>query len=215
MGDIFAIGDIHGCFDQLSELMVRVLEEMNADRDTLVFLGDYIDRGPASVEVVEYLIRLRASLPNTVFLKGNHEEMLQNYLDGLDKHTYLINGGRKTLEGYLAHRDAEGRDGGPIPEEHLEFFLSLSDSYQTEKYIFVHAGLRPGVPPDQQVPADMLWIRDRFVRSDYDFGKQVVFGHTPFKTPLVQFNKIGIDTGAVYGNVLTCVRLPRTVFFYA
>ncbi|MGD8392201.1 MAG: serine/threonine protein phosphatase, partial [Desulfobacterales bacterium] len=87
--------------------------------------------------------------------------------------------------------------------------------YQTEDYIFVHAGLREKVPLESQQEVDMLWIRDEFIYSDYDFGRRVVFGHTPFKEPLVQPNKIGIDTGAVYGNQLTCVQLPEMIFFSA
>ena len=99
-----------------------------------------------------------------------------------------------------------------IAAEHLDFFRSLRLYYETEAYIFVHAGLRPKVPLASQEPEDMLWIRDKFIYSKYDFGKPVVFGHTPLEKPLVEHNKIGIDTGAVYGNALTCVQLPDLVF---
>jgi serine/threonine protein phosphatase 1 len=87
--------------------------------------------------------------------------------------------------------------------------------HETDSYIFVHAGMRQNVPLDQQVPQDLLWIRDKFIQATYSFGKRVVFGHTPFDEPRVESNKIGIDTGAVYGNKLTCVQLPEEIFFFS
>ena len=139
--------------------------------------------------------------------------MLEKYLDGSDRFSYLANGGQKTLDQYLNRN--KGYDSYPIPPEHLDFFKSLVLFYQTEDYIFVHAGLRKKVPLEMQDPNDILWIRNDFILSNYDFGKRVIFGHTPFSEPLVQTNKIGIDTGAVYGNKLTCVELPELVFHYA
>lgn len=211
MGKIFAIGDIHGSFDQLQDLMQKI--PIDFATDTLVFIGDYIDRGPGSVEVVDYLLDLKKRVPDVIFLKGNHEDMLEKYLDGTDRFTYLLNGGQNTLDCYLSrtHR----ADNYPIPAEHLEFFRSLRLYYETEAYIFVHAGLRPKVPLASQESEDLLWIRDKFIYSKYDFGKPVVFGHTPLEKPLVEPNKIGIDTGAVYGNALTCVQLPDMVFMTA
>lgn len=208
MENIFAIGDIHGCFDKLVSLMDKI--DIDFDHDTLVFMGDYIDRGPSSFEVVEYLIDLGKRSPNVIFLKGNHEDMLEKYLAGPDKYTYLVNGGRQTLESYM---EKNPKDGPPIPSEHLEFFDSLVIFYETDKYIFTHAGLRENIPIHMQDPDDMLWIRSDFIQSDYDFGKRVVFGHTPFLEPLIRSNKIGIDTGAVYGHVLTCVKLPDVEFY--
>ena len=211
MAKIFAIGDIHGSFDQLQELMQKI--PIDFATDTLVFIGDYIDRGPGSVEVVDYLLDLQKRVPETIFLKGNHEDMLEKYLDGTDRFTYLLNGGQKTLDSYLSNTNRT--DGYPIPTGHMEFFRSLRLYYETESYIFVHAGLRPKVPLASQEPEDLLWIRDKFIYSKYYFGKTVVFGHTPLETPLVERNKIGIDTGAVYGNALTCVQLPDKVFITA
>lgn len=207
MEKIFAIGDIHGTFDKLVALMGKI--DIDFARDTLVFMGDYIDRGPHSFEVVEYLIDLKKRCPKIVFLKGNHEDMLEKYLLGPDKYTYLVNGGQQTLESYMNHN----RSGPPIPREHLDFFESLVLFYETDDYIFVHAGLREHVLLGMQDPDDLLWIRTEFIHSDHDFGKRVVFGHTPFLEPLVKLNKIGIDTGAVYGNELTCVKLPDLEFF--
>ena len=209
MNKIFAIGDIHGCFDKLRSLMDRI--DIDLDNDTLVFIGDYIDRGKHSFEVVEYLIDLKNRFQNIVFLKGNHEEMLEKYLSGFDKLTYLVNGGQQALDSYM--KNCSRSDGPQIPREHLDFFSSLKLFYQTDDYIFVHAGLKNKVPLEMQKPEDLLWIRSKFIKSDYNFGKQVVFGHTPIPEPLVQPNKIGIDTGAVYGGKLTCVRLPDLVFY--
>ena len=211
MKKIFAIGDIHGCYDRLKTLMDKI--PIDLSRDTLVFIGDYIDRGPYSVEVVDYLMQLRKRVPDIVFLKGNHEDMLDKFINGVDRFTYLLNGGQQTLDSYLTKPVQS--DFYPIPSDHMEFFKSLRLYYETDEFIFVHAGLRPRVPLESQKTEDLLWIRDKFISSKYDFGKRVIFGHTPLKKPLVEPNKIGIDTGAVYGNALTCVQLPDLVFFQA
>jgi len=209
MQKIFVIGDIHGCFDKLRALMDKI--PINDSSDQLIFIGDYIDRGSSSLEVVDYLIDLKNRLPGTIFLKGNHEDMLESYLDGSDRFTYLLNGGQRTLDAYLNRPN--NPEGFPVPAAHLEFFDALRLYYQTDDYIFVHAGLRKKVALESQKRMDLLWIRDEFIYSDFDFGKRVIFGHTPFREPLVQPNKIGIDTGAVYGNLLTCVQLPEIIFF--
>jgi serine/threonine protein phosphatase 1 len=211
MKKIYAIGDIHGCYDRLKALMEKI--PIDCSRDALVFIGDYIDRGPHSVEVVDYLIQLKNRFPEVIFLKGNHEDMLDKYINGADRFTYLLNGGQQTLDSYLTKPVPS--ESFPIPPDHMEFFKSLRLFYETEEFIFVHAGLRPRVPLESQNTEDLLWIRDKFVSSKYDFGKRVIFGHTPLKKPLVEPNKIGIDTGAVYGNALSCVQLPDLVFFKA
>jgi serine/threonine protein phosphatase 1 len=234
MSKIYAIGDIHGCYDQLLALMKKI--PIDFKQDTLVFMGDYIDRGPKSVEVVDFLVKLKKRVPGIIFLKGNHEDMLAKYLDGTDRFTYLLNGGQQTLDSYLSRSAHTGTH--PIPPAHMEFFKSLRLIYETEDYIFVHAGLRPkvsmlrliyetedyifvhaGLRPkvslESQETEDMLWIRDKFLYTRYDFGKPVVFGHTPLGEPMVESNKVGIDTGAVFGNDLTCVQLPDMVFYTA
>jgi serine/threonine protein phosphatase 1 len=208
---IFAIGDIHGCFDKLIALMEII--DVDLERDTLLFIGDYIDRGTQSKEVVDYLIDLSRQSGNVVFLKGNHELMLEQYLNGTNQFGFLANGGLATLDSY-------SKGGAPdetnlIPTTHLDFFRDLRIYYETDQYIFVHAGLKPGVPLEEQNEWDMLWIREEFIYSDFDFGKRVIFGHTPFQKPIVFENKIGIDTGAVYGNKLTCVELPAERFYSA
>jgi len=211
MKKIFAIGDIHGSYDRLKTLMDKI--PIDFSRDTLVFIGDYIDRGPHSVEVVDYLMQLKNRVPGVIFLKGNHEDMLDKFINGDDRFTYLLNGGQQTLDSYLTKPVQS--DFYPIPPDHMDFFKSLRLFYETEEFIFVHAGLRPRVLLESQKPQDLLWIRDKFISTKYDFGKRVIFGHTPLKKPLVEPNKIGIDTGAVYGNALTCVQLPDLVFFQA
>lgn len=211
MNKIFAIGDIHGCVDKLKALMEKI--PVDCVNDTLIFIGDYIDRGPGSFDVVDYLVELKKRHPDIVFLKGNHEDMLQKYLEGTDRLTYLFNGGQRTLDSYLNRQNKS--EFSPIPSNHLDFYKSLVLHYQTEDYLFVHAGLRENVPLDKQNPEELLWIREDFIYSKFDFGKRVVFGHTPFAEPLLLPNKIGIDTGAVYGNQLTCVQLPEIIFFSA
>ncbi len=211
MERIFAIGDIHGCFDKLMSIMDTI--DIDLKKDTLVFIGDYIDRGPGSKAVVDYLIELGRREPHVVFLKGNHEMLLEHYLDGSDSATFLYNGGQATLDSYL--QSCPDKQAYPIPPEHLEFFSNLRLYHETDEYIFVHAGLSAKVALEKQDEWDMLWIRDEFIYSDFDFEKRVIFGHTAFRAPLVLDNKIGIDTGAVYGNKLTCLELPAVRFFSA
>ena len=194
-GRWLAIGDIHGCLTQLTELMERV-QPSSADR--IVFLGDYVDRGPASAGVIDYLIRFAAAFPDTVFLRGNHEQMFIDYLDGLDPALFLINGGQQTLDSYRNRRM------WPVPSAHRRFLDSSRHYFESDRHIFVHAGLRPEIPLAEQTDFDMLWIRDEFLESDFDWGKPVVYGHTPLKEPLLGERRIGVDTGCVYGRRLTC-----------
>lgn len=214
MERILAIGDIHGCYAKLVRLMEKV--KLDPEKDRLVFMGDYIDRGDQSREVVEYLIELKKQLPASVFLLGNHEHMLLEYLAGTNSNPpFLYNGGQKTLEGYFG-TDALFSLQDPqmvFPLEHLEFFNSLKPYYEVNDYIFVHAGLRDGLPLEQQDLLDLLWIREEFHYSRYNFGKTVIFGHTPFPRPFIFKGKIGIDTGAGYGHKLTCVELPAVRFY--
>jgi serine/threonine protein phosphatase 1 len=194
-GRVLAVGDIHGCLTQLERLMAKV---QPAAEDLVVFLGDYVDRGPDSRGVLEYLIAFGRKFPRTVFLKGNHEEMFLDFIAGRNQLLYYNNGGESTLEQY--------REGSKlrIPKAHLDFLENLELCHETESFIFVHAGLRPGIPLAGQHPRDMLWIREDFLFSSYNWGKPVVFGHTPRQDVLFSRNKIGIDTGAVYGRILSC-----------
>lgn len=212
MNKIFAIGDIHGCLEKLEDLMALIAA--NPKKDKLVFIGDYIDRGSFSREVMDYIIDLKSKFRNVVCLLGNHEWMFLNYLEGVEEDLYLYNGGNYTLSSYgIKSTDSPDERKEKIPEAHLLFFRSLLPYHQTKDYIFAHAGLMPGVPLKKQKTHDLLWVRREFIDSDFDFGKRVIFGHTPLSNPLVMENKIGIDTGAVYGDKLTCVELPEVKIY--
>lgn len=209
---IFAIGDIHGCHEKLRLLLTKI--PADPDHDELVFIGDYIDRADSGPDVVDFILALRKRFWRVICLCGNHESMFLNYLQGLDEDMYLQNGGAATLKAYGIKASAGvWQRAAKIPPAHLTFFKTLLPYYETDHYIFVHAGLLPGLPLNAQSEFDMQWIRQDFIESGYDFGKIVVFGHTRLPEPLVQKNKIGIDTGAVYGGKLTCVELPATRFY--
>lgn len=190
---LLAVGDIHGCLDPLRSLMTQVAP---CETDQVVFLGDYVDRGPDSRGVIEYLLDFARRFPHTVFLKGNHEAMFLDFLEGCDPFSFLANGGQATLDSYAQEA---------IPEEHVNFLRKLRLSYETPDFIFVHAGLRPGLSLQQQSEEDLLWIRRDFLSSQYSWGKTVVFGHSPQSDgPLVQTERLGLDTGVVYGRSLSC-----------
>jgi serine/threonine protein phosphatase 1 len=212
MNKIFAIGDVHGCFDKLRSLMKTIPVDLS--NDTLLFIGDYIDRAGDGPKVVDYILAVKKKYSGIVCLCGNHESMLLRYLEGIDEEMYLFNGGSKTLAAYgISPSDGIKKRKAKIPPEHMRFFESLLPYYETEDYIFVHGGLEPGLPLAQQSTHDLLWMRQEFIDSDYDFGKKVIFGHTHMKEPLIMPNKIGIDTGAVYGGRLTCLELPAVKFY--
>ena len=215
MGRIFAIGDIHGCLSKLERLIPQI--DIDRGNDTLVFIGDYIDRGDNSKEVVECVLDLRERIGRVVCLKGNHEEMFLDYVcHGSNREMYLLNGGDATIASY-GYRKTPGGMKINVPDRHMHFFTSLLLWYETEQYIFVHAGLRDGISLENQDPSDLLWIRYEFIQSSYDFGKTIVFGHTPtsHEDPLFLPGRIGIDTGAVYGGPLTCVELPSQKVYQA
>ena len=192
----FVIGDVHGCVNEL-KLMINKLS-INAE-DTVIFLGDYIDRGKFSFEVIEYLLSLKY---NCKFMMGNHEDMLINVLNNEygSKKLWLYNGGMNTVKSY---KD----DISNIPQTHLDFLENLELCFETNNFFFVHAGINPN-NKSVQTQEDMLWIRDVFIQNQiFDIGKVIVFGHTPFKEPVVQNNKVGIDTGLVFDEKLTCLEL--------
>lgn len=214
MKRIFAIGDIHGCISNLMSIMDTI--DIDVQNDALIFIGDYIDRGPDPKGVVDFVLELREKIEHVICLLGNHELMFLDYLH--DKNVYkkmfLINGGDHTISSYGVVETA-GKIRVDVPENHMDFFTSLLPYYETEDYIFVHAGLRPAIPLEKQDMEDLIWIRHEFINSSYDFGKTVVFGHTPLSQPLIDSNKIGIDTGAVYGGKLTCIELPKVRIYQA
>lgn len=205
---IFIIGDVHGCLDMLKRLMDKI--DWSPDRDRLIFLGDYIDRGKDPKGVVDYILDLTRQSSLVECLKGNHEAMFLDFITGRDRFMFIINGGWKTLESYGMYETDE--DDSAIPSEHRAFYESLKLYIELEDYYVVHAGFKPHLDIAKQTEDELLWIRKSFVSSKYDFGKRVLFGHTPFKEPLIKKNKIGLDTGAVYGNKLTCLELPELKF---
>ena len=212
----FVVGDIHGCYDKLVKLLGRLDWRPDGD-DYLVFLGDYIDRGPQSYEVVDTLADLAGRSAKVVALMGNHEDMFLRYVRGEFEPSLHENGFSATLKNYAENGfSATLRSyAGNMPVEHMRFLRGLLPFYEAEGHIFVHAGLQPGRPLAAQCLQDMLWIRDEFLRSDHDFGRLVVFGHTPFKRPFLAPGRLGLDTGAVFGGPLTCAVLPDLQFITA
>ena len=206
---IFIVGDVHGCLDMLKRLMDKI--DWRPGEDRLIFLGDYIDRGVDSKGVVDFILEITNASPLVQCLMGNHENILLDFLNSGDPRLLLINGGITTLESYQAAK--KGEDQPLVPPEHVTFFQNLLQYIELDDYYVVHAGFRPGVDIEKQALEDLIWIREPFIFSDYDFGKKVIFGHTPLAEPLVMDNKIGLDTGAVYGNRLTCLEIPRMKFY--
>jgi serine/threonine protein phosphatase 1 len=220
---LYAVGDIHGRLDLL-QVMLDLIEadartRGHVEQRTLVFLGDYVDRGPDSRGVVERLISDPLQGFDAHFLKGNHEAILLDFLEEpwrLDH--WLLNGGDATMESYGVDTARLARLGAPpevwrnafaeaLPEAHLHFFKRLKLSVSFGDYLFVHAGVRPGVPLGAQSEADLVWIRGPFLDHSEPFGKIVVHGHTPVNEPVMRPNRIGIDTGAVFTGRLTALRL--------
>ena len=215
-GRIFAIGDVHGCAGKLATLLERL--PLDAQRDTLIFLGDLIDRGPGSMEVIETICRLQRQGVEVVGLIGNHEYLLREYQRSGD--TLLLpylraNGIEATLTSYGAASQRGLIDLSFMPPEHRAFLGTLRPYWETDDFIFVHAGIMPGIPLAEHDLPTLCEKRGEFLTREVPIGKRVIFGHTPFATPLLTPTKIGIDTGAVYGNLLTAVELPAVRFYHA
>jgi serine/threonine protein phosphatase 1 len=215
-GKVFAIGDIHGCYAKLRTLMERL--PYDPEQDTFVFLGDYIDRGGRSREVLAYLCDLQHKVKKVIMLVGNHEYLMLEYHRTGDPALlpFLRHLGiDATLNSYGVDSPNSLQDMLFLPEEHWKLFHTLLPYWETEKYIFVHAGLEPDLPLAQQELASLCESRSSFLTEEHDYGKLVIFGHTPFDMPFVTSTRIGIDTGAVYGNLLTALELPGFVFHHA
>lgn len=212
---VYAIGDVHGCIDQLTALhhsIARDLTDRPIADAVLVHLGDYVDRGPDSQAVVA-LLAAGPPIPGlrTVNLMGNHEFMM---LDALASgqpaaaDLWLSNGGANALYSWGVPRLARQAEwAAHIPLPHLLFLRDLALMHREGPFLLVHAGIRPGVRLCQQTRQDLLWIREPFLSAEGDLGFVVVHGHTPTREPVVRPNRIGIDTGAVMGGVLTCAIL--------
>jgi serine/threonine protein phosphatase 1 len=214
---IYAVGDVHGCLERLEALHALVAEDVES-RPTaeplLLHLGDYVDRGPDSAGVVA---RLAAGSPvpqvPTVNLMGNHEQMMLSAVASGDSDAtelWLANGGADSLLSWRVPRSAQPKEWPSyLPKAHLIFLRDLTPSYEAGDYLFVHAGVRPGIPLNRQTRHDLMWIREPFLSFRESFGPVVVHGHTPRPEPIVRSNRIGIDTGAVMGGVLTCAVLEE------
>lgn len=220
---LYAIGDIHGRADLLAELLSMIASDADtrgATRNCLIYLGDYVDRGTRSAEVIDLVLDNAPDGFEVVTLKGNHEEMMLRFLEGeiaLGR-TWMLNGGDATLASY-GIEPPQWFDGDPIfaraqeelcarlPARHREFLGRLILTHEAGDYFFVHAGVRPGVPLAEQLPEDLLWIRDEFLDSNESFGRRIVHGHSITPKPILRHNRIGIDTGAYASGTLTALLL--------
>jgi serine/threonine protein phosphatase 1 len=215
---VYAVGDVHGCLDRLVSLHWAVAADLAANpvRDSvLVHLGDYIDRGPDSAGVVWLLAgTIAPPVSRRVDLRGNHEAMMMMALDegGRAASQWLDNGGEQTLESYHVSeptriRHKEWRRA--IPPTHIAWLSALDIMHREGTYVFVHAGIRPGLSLKSQTRDDLMWIREPFLSDTSQRDVVVVHGHTPRARPEVRDTRIGIDTGAVMGGDLTCLVLEE------
>lgn len=217
----YVVGDVHGRLDLLDRLLGAIADDhalRGPAKGLLVLLGDLVDRGPASAQVIERVRTL--SLPGfrVVALAGNHEEVFLAILDGEGERLpgWLKFGGAEALASYgldpkevarMAPADAVGRIQAAVPEAHRQFLKSLGDSFRFGDYLFVHAGIRPGVPIEAQTLRDLRWIREPFLSDTRDHGITVVHGHTVFEAVEVAGSRIGIDTGAYASGRLTALAI--------
>lgn len=207
-----AVGDIHGCSKTLQALIEQL--EPFYDR-TFIFVGDYIDRGPNSKQVVDFLLEFQ-KLADCIFLRGNHEQMMLDALDKGETHLWLMNGGNATVDSY----EKNGKRFS-LSDDHEQFYRSTKFYHDTSDYFFVHAGLSPSKTikealNDEKEVEDFLWARSHLNTIEKPWEKSVVFGHTPRPHPTNEPKMIGIDTGCVYDRVgygkLTAVKLPEVEF---
>ncbi len=222
---VYAIGDIHGCYDELRALLAKIAQDAErraAGRTaSLIFCGDYIDRGTASSQVLDALCWLKRHGPYHVhFLKGNHEQVMLQYIaDPAPVREWVAFGGAQTLHSYgvappdmadSLERHVTARDDllERMPVAHLRFLETLELMVGIGDYAFVHAGVRPGVRLSEQTEEDLLWIRAGFIDADRAHERIIVHGHTPERSgPVMRPHRIGIDTGAYETGVLTALRL--------
>ena len=212
---VYAVGDIHGSRTQLVALQASIAADLAmrpVETPLLIHLGDYIDLGPDSAGVIDALSG--SSMPSlpTVNLRGDHEHMLLQALDG-DRAAatdWLWSGGRPSLESWGLPQDLPREDwASALPQAHIAFLRGLAWSHRAGNYLFVHAGIRPGVALARQTKDDLLTIRQPFLWTEQDLGVVVVHGHSTNPTPIVTANRIGVDTGAGNGGKLTCAVLEE------
>jgi len=221
---IYAIGDIHGRVDLLRNLHQKIRTDSlgcRATRKIIIYMGDYVDRGLFSREVIEYLLTTPLQGFESIFIKGNHEHAMEKFIDAPEKMAaWLSWGGDATLQSYGVDLYTEqfvakslqdlARDlREKLPNEHLGFLKGLKLYHIEGDYLFVHAGVQPGVNIEEQKPEDLMMIRDEFISSSPNIPYTVVFGHTIFEKPFYKDGKIGIDTGAYFSGKLTSVVLEE------
>jgi serine/threonine protein phosphatase 1 len=220
----YAVGDIHGRLDLLDDLLTRIEADVRGRRElktTIVFLGDLIDRGPASSQVIERLRTYRPRFASTAFILGNHEEVMLRVLAGEPRllPQWLRFGGGECLQSYgvdptsikgLPEKDAAAIIRRHVPASHVEFLRSFADTVSFGGYLFVHAGIRPGTSLADQSESDLRWIREPFLADERDHGSVIVHGHTITPSVDVCPNRIGIDTGGYRTGVLTALGLEGT-----
>ena len=223
---LYAIGDIHGHLDLLRAAHDRVATDRareGTEAAPLIHLGDLVDRGPNSAGVVAHLADLAARDARVTVLKGNHDAMFVDFLQTTPSRwgsRYLGDGvgGLATLRSYGIEptgRPARWHDAltAAVPERHRAFLASLPVMHRAGDCVFVHAGIRPGVPLDAQVEEDLLWIRDSFLHDDTDHGALIVHGHTPVPQVELHANRLALDTGAAYGGPVSAVAIEgRAVY---
>ena len=204
----YAIGDIHGMLGKLRTLVARCERHAGGRPMTLVFVGDYLDRGPQSSGVVRFLIELQGRMPERVIpLMGNHEMMALAVVDrAMPERNWLTQGGAATLQSYGIARAAE------LPPKHLDWLNALQLAYDDSRRLFVHAGINPDKPLDAQNEFDLLWIREPFLSDGRDHGRLIVHGHTPVMSGAADLrsNRLNLDTGAVFGGSLTAAVFDDT-----
>ncbi len=217
---IYAIGDIHG-YDQLLDALLEQIRQDVASYSgtvTLVYLGDYIDRGLGAARVLHRVRQKPDWASDVVPLRGNHEEMILQFIDDpVAAVSWCQYGGLETLASYdvpvgniqLGRGVTEARDAlvERMPAAHLDFLCNLTLSTQMGGVFFCHAGVRPRIELADQKASDLLWIREEFLNATDDFGAYVVHGHTPTEAPQVRANRLNIDTGAYLSGCLTCAVL--------
>jgi serine/threonine protein phosphatase 1 len=211
---MYAIGDIHGCAKQLASLHAEIAEDLlrrPIASALLLHIGDYVDRGADTAGVIAMLLE-GSPIPGVeiVNLMGNHESTMLDALSGerAAGTDWLFAGGKAALESYGIDPDGpRDRWATLIPQSHQDFLRNLTLIHREGGYAFIHAGVRPGIALEDQARDDLLRSRQPFLYSEADFGAVIVHGHTPVKAPVIRHNRIGIDTGAVFGGKLTCVVL--------
>ena len=220
---VYAIGDIHGRLDLLTELLEIVKEDMLAHPkplNTIVFLGDYIDRGPDSASVINFLSELSIPDVDCILLMGNHEKYMIDLLHGtVPVETWFRNGGLSTLQSYGIEiqssddhnniKTLQSEMKKKVPERHWDFLSNLKTYWELGSIFFAHAGINPTRPLDQQNDQDLMWIREKFLNSERDHGALIVHGHTPRSEPELLRNRINVDTLAWQSNHLTTVALEN------